>query len=129
MPRRGVALVLLVAAAGVAASVFAFRGGEHEPPGRPGAGTEAAQDSATIEAPSNRGTTEAEAEAKEEARAEPEAVVEPEAEAERAAPPAERSLLIGFVDDPSFRWRPYRARMLDAARSTGATVVRAMVYW
>jgi hypothetical protein len=113
----------------VAASVFAFRGGEHEPPGQPGAGTEAARDSATIEAPSNRGTTEAEAEGKAEARTEPEAVVEPAKEVEKPAPPAERSVLIGFVDDPSFRWRPYRARMLDAARSTGASVVRAMIYW
>ena len=55
--------------------------------------------------------------------------MEPEGEVGGPAPPAERALLIGFVDDPSFRWRPYRAAMLDAARATGASVVRAMVYW
>jgi hypothetical protein len=44
-------------------------------------------------------------------------------------PAAGRRLLVGFVDDPSFRWRPYRAQMLDQARATGARLVRAMVYW
>jgi hypothetical protein len=125
MPRRGVALSLVVATAGAAASVLALRGGDEEPRGQSPAATETAPGSATIEAPASPGTTEAEA------ATEPEAVVppEPEAELEGSGPPAERSLLIGFVDDPSFRWRPYRARMLDAARATGASVVRAMIYW
>jgi hypothetical protein len=33
------------------------------------------------------------------------------------------------VDDPSFRWRPYRGQMLDSAHAAGARLVRAMVYW
>jgi hypothetical protein len=59
-----------------------------------------------------------------------EAVPSPEAtEPPPPAPAAKRHLLVGFVDDPSFRWRPYRAQMLDQARATGARLVRAMAYW
>jgi hypothetical protein len=38
-------------------------------------------------------------------------------------------LLVGFFDDANFRWRPYRARMLDRAQHTGARVVRAFIRW
>ena len=38
-------------------------------------------------------------------------------------------LLIGFLDDANFRWRPYRARMLDRVQQTGARVVRAFIRW
>ena len=38
-------------------------------------------------------------------------------------------MLIGFMDDASFRWRPSRARMLDRAQATGARLVRALVRW
>lgn len=122
--RRGVALFLVIAAAGAAASVFAFRGSDDEALRSPPAATAAepgpATTPATTEAAKTSPTTEAE---------EPNAVAEPAPHVEGSAPPAERNLLVGFLDDPSFRWRPYRARMLDAARATGASVVRAMVYW
>jgi Cellulase (glycosyl hydrolase family 5) len=50
---------------------------------------------------------------------------------DEAAPPVERTepLLVGFMDDASFRWHPARARMLDRARATGARVIRALVQW
>src|SRR5215211_7581029 len=142
MPRRGIALLLVVVTAGGAASVLAFRGREEEPRGQPGASTETTPGAARIEASTSPGTIEAEVEP--EPRPEPEPQPEPEPEPEREPEPeapvepeaaagpaqsAERSLLIGFVDDPSFRWRPYRGRMLDAARVAGASVVRAMIYW
>lgn len=112
MSRRGAALFLLLAAAGGTAAVLAFRGGEEEPElRRPTSASEATGGSATTVASAAPGTTDA------------------EAEAGAPAPAAEPTLLIGFVDDPSFRWRPYRPRMLDAARAAGATVVRAMIYW
>jgi hypothetical protein len=44
------------------------------------------------------------------------------------APPSPR-LLVGFFDDANFRWRPYRARMLDKAHGTGARVIRAFIRW
>jgi hypothetical protein len=53
----------------------------------------------------------------------------PEPEAPARGSSGGPRLLIGFVDDPSFRWRPYRAQMLDRARAAGARLVRAMVYW
>jgi hypothetical protein len=43
--------------------------------------------------------------------------------------PAEPRLLIGFFDDANFRWRPYRARMLDRVQATGARVVRVLIRW
>jgi hypothetical protein len=43
--------------------------------------------------------------------------------------PAEPRLVVGFFDDANFRWRPYRARMLDRAQRTGARVVRAFIRW
>ena len=46
-----------------------------------------------------------------------------------APTPAEPRLLVGFFDDANFRWRPYRARMLDGAQRTGARVVRAFIRW
>lgn len=36
---------------------------------------------------------------------------------------------VGFQDDPSFRWVPDRAAMLDRAREANATVIRTTVYW
>src|SRR5215218_7753077 len=111
MPRRGIALLLVVVTAGGAASVLAFRGREEEPRGQPAASTETTPGSARIEASTSPGTIEAESEPElqPEPEPEPEAPVEPEAAA-GPAQSAERSLLIGFVDDPSFRWRPYRGR-------------------
>jgi len=53
----------------------------------------------------------------------------PELEAPASAGRDGPRLVIGFVDDPSFRWRPYREQMLDRARAAGARLVRAMVYW
>jgi hypothetical protein len=38
-------------------------------------------------------------------------------------------LLVGFMDDVSFRWDPARANKLDRARATGARLVRALVRW
>jgi hypothetical protein len=46
-----------------------------------------------------------------------------------AAGPAEDAMLVGFMDDVSFRWSPQRAQMLDRARATGARLVRALVRW
>jgi len=57
----------------------------------------------------------------------PAEVAEPQAPA--PGRPDGPGLVIGFVDDPSFRWRPYRAQMLDRAHAAGARLVRAMVYW
>jgi hypothetical protein len=45
-----------------------------------------------------------------------------------AANAAER-MLIGFQDDPSFRWREDRAAALDQAQSANAGIVRTNVYW
>jgi hypothetical protein len=108
MPRRGLAFLVLVATAGGIAALLALRGDEE--PQRPAApsGAETAPGRATTEATPRPGTTEA---------------------AAPAPPAAAPRLLVGFVDDPSFRWRPYRARMLDSARSSGAQLVRAMIYW
>jgi hypothetical protein len=36
---------------------------------------------------------------------------------------------VGFQDDPSFRWRDDRMANLDAARSTGASIIRTTAYW
>jgi hypothetical protein len=41
---------------------------------------------------------------------------------------AER-MLVGFQDDPTFRWRGNRARMLSEAAKTNASIVRTTVYW
>jgi hypothetical protein len=38
-------------------------------------------------------------------------------------------LLVGFQDDPSFRWDPDRAAMLDGAREAGASLLRTIVVW
>jgi hypothetical protein len=38
-------------------------------------------------------------------------------------------MLVGFMDDVSFRWDPSRAAMLDRANATGARLVRALVRW
>ncbi len=45
--------------------------------------------------------------------------------AEPAGPP----VLVGFMDDASFRWHPERAQLLDRAQATGAGLVRALVRW
>lgn len=42
---------------------------------------------------------------------------------------ADTGLLVGFFDDANFRWRPYRARMLDRVQRTGASVVRVFIRW
>lgn len=104
--RRGVALVLLSAAAGATVAVLALRGDEEGT--QPPTATEAVPGPATIGSAPGFETTEA-----------------------GGSPPASepRSMLIGFLDDPSFRWRPDRAQMLDQARATGARLVRAMIYW
>jgi hypothetical protein len=38
-------------------------------------------------------------------------------------------MLVGFQDDPSFRWRDDRAAVLDLAQSANAQIVRTTVYW
>src|SRR5438876_9873728 len=38
-------------------------------------------------------------------------------------------MLIGFQDDPSFRWRDDRATVLDFAQQANAQIVRTTVYW
>ena len=38
-------------------------------------------------------------------------------------------LLVGFQDDPSFRWAPDRAGMLDRARDSSASILRTVVVW
>lgn len=40
-----------------------------------------------------------------------------------------RALVVGFLDDVSFRWHPTRARMLDRAHATGARLIRAFIRW
>jgi cellulase (glycosyl hydrolase family 5) len=52
------------------------------------------------------------------------------AQARNAPPsPGGKPLVVGFLDDPNFRWRPYRGRMLDKAHATGARLIRAIVRW
>ena len=48
---------------------------------------------------------------------------------QRAAPAREDPLLVGFMDDVSFRWHPQRALKLDQAKATGARMIRALVHW
>jgi hypothetical protein len=38
-------------------------------------------------------------------------------------------MLVGFQDDPSFRWRDDRATILDRAQSVNTQIVRTTVYW
>jgi hypothetical protein len=38
-------------------------------------------------------------------------------------------LLVGLQDDPSFRWAPDRAEMLDQARDASVTLLRTIVVW
>lgn len=38
-------------------------------------------------------------------------------------------LLVGLQDDPSFRWAPDRAAMLDRARDSSVTLLRTVVVW
>ena len=125
MPRRGVVLLLAVVAGGGIAAALVLPDEERQgrqPPSatespRPPSATEAPRPPSATESPRPPGT-----------ETDPWAdVPEPEAPARRPrdSPP----LVIGFVDDPSFRWRPYRAEMLDRARAAGARLVRAMVYW
>jgi hypothetical protein len=51
------------------------------------------------------------------------------APAPQQASPEQQQLLVGFMDDASFRWHPERAQLLDRARATGAGLVRALVGW
>jgi hypothetical protein len=108
VPRRGVVLLLAVVAAGATAAALVLPDEEERQGRPPPAATESPRPAETESAP-------------------PTDVPEPEAPA-----PGRRDgprLVIGFVDDPSFRWRPYRKQMLDRARAAGARLVRAMVYW
>lgn len=38
-------------------------------------------------------------------------------------------MLIGFQDDPNFRWRDDRQVVLDRAQEVGASILRTTVYW
>ncbi|HZQ65234.1 MAG TPA: cellulase family glycosylhydrolase [Gaiellaceae bacterium] len=38
-------------------------------------------------------------------------------------------MLIGFQDDPSFRWRDDRAQVFDLAQQSNAGILRTTVYW
>jgi polysaccharide biosynthesis protein PslG len=46
-------------------------------------------------------------------------------------PPVARAepMVVGFLDDASFRWHPERAQLLGRARATGARLVRVLVAW
>jgi Cellulase (glycosyl hydrolase family 5) len=46
-----------------------------------------------------------------------------------AAAMAGQRIPVGFQDDPSFRWRDDRVVNLDAARTTGASIIRTTAYW
>jgi len=43
--------------------------------------------------------------------------------------PLDHRLLVGFQDDPSFRWRPDRRATLDAAQAAGTSVIRTTLEW
>jgi hypothetical protein len=45
------------------------------------------------------------------------------------AAPAYPKMLIGFQDDPSFRWRDDRAAVFDLAQQANAGIARTTVYW
>ena len=47
----------------------------------------------------------------------------------QSEPPQPRHLLIGFQDDPAFRWDADRATMLDRAVAASARIVRTFVDW
>lgn len=47
----------------------------------------------------------------------------------QSAPQQPRRLLIGFQDDPAFRWEPDRSAMLDRAAAANARIVRTFVDW
>ncbi len=42
---------------------------------------------------------------------------------------ADDRMWVGFQDDPSFRWREDRTKMLDEAVDANAGIVRTTVYW
>jgi hypothetical protein len=46
-----------------------------------------------------------------------------------AAAASADQMLVGFQDDPSFRWLDTRAANLTEASTTGASIVRTTVYW
>jgi Cellulase (glycosyl hydrolase family 5) len=58
-------------------------------------------------------------------------VLRPERSEPIALPQSEMPgrLLIGFQDDPSFRWAPDRAEMLDRARDASTSLLRTVVVW
>jgi hypothetical protein len=50
---------------------------------------------------------------------------------ERTAPPppVTEPMLVGFLDDVSFRWHASRAQLLDRAQATGARLIRVFIRW
>jgi hypothetical protein len=42
---------------------------------------------------------------------------------------ADNQTLVGFVDDPSFRWHVDSGQMLKSAAGTGAAIIRTTAYW
>jgi hypothetical protein len=46
-----------------------------------------------------------------------------------AAATAAPRMLVGFQDDPTFRWRPDRTTMFDRALQTNARILKTTVYW
>ena len=44
-------------------------------------------------------------------------------------PPVTEPMLVGFLDDVSFRWHASRAQLLDRAQATGARLIRAFIRW
>src|SRR5436853_538097 len=38
-------------------------------------------------------------------------------------------MLVGFQDDPSFRWRDDRVAVLEIAKAANVQIVRSTVYW
>jgi hypothetical protein len=124
--RRVGAAVIVLGLAGAAAAVLLARG-EDEPRIRPPASTSTATEAAA--------TTAAAATAP--APPSPMTVAVDEPVPTTPVPPAPPRtdgagpgrMLVGFQDDPSFRWRDDREAMLDAARAAATTVIRATVHW
>ncbi len=59
----------------------------------------------------------------------PPAATAPRRLASTPQPVPSEPMLVGFMDDVSFRWSPSRAQLLDRAQATGARLIRAFVQW
>lgn len=118
--RWGALLAVGAAVAGLAAAFFLLRDGDGDEQGRTAAApTTAAAPATTATAPEQSpGETQP-----------PPAPVAHPGEPPGADGVGPGRMLVGFQDDPSFRWQPDRQAMLDAAAAAGTTVIRATVNW